>query len=468
MHWCCLHITITSKPPSLHSSIRDLNVNGHDVAAVHIQMSEGETKALLVVGSNEGLLCGWDVDTSDWTSELKFRFCPAPESLRTVEFCGGTRSHLLVTGGASENLSVYNTKTRRQVGTLMQHTSIVTCAAFHGASNMLSGSDDRTIAVWRCKDWSCVHLLGGHKGGVNSVSIHPSGKLALSVARDRTLRMWNLIKGRCAFIRRLPVEAARVRWAPDGQRFLIVMGTSVAVYAAGGAEAAEPCTLQHPRRVNDAVFLSPDVVASGGEDGGVVRLWRIDGDAAPCATELCTGFNTRIRALSPLRTGSKAALANMVVCSLDGCIQVWDAAAAFAAEKDGGEDLESSDEEESDGDNQTSRGVHAGKLLELQTGGDPRITTLAVRSAQITDCSEGQGPSGGNADGGGATTMADMLAQGPPQQSRKKETGSGTSKKRKAKDLNTNLDVTKKAKKAKKAKKTPGVKKTKTGKKAKK
>ena len=34
---------------------------------------------------------------------------------------------------------------------------------------------------------------------MNAVTIHPSGKLALSVSKDKTLRTWNLLKGRAAY-----------------------------------------------------------------------------------------------------------------------------------------------------------------------------------------------------------------------------------------------------------------------------
>lgn len=38
---------------------------------------------------------------------------------------------------------------------------------------------------------------------VNCISIHPTGKLALSVSKDMTLRTWNLIKGRSAYVTNL-------------------------------------------------------------------------------------------------------------------------------------------------------------------------------------------------------------------------------------------------------------------------
>lgn len=34
---------------------------------------------------------------------------------------------------------------------------------------------------------------------VTCLAVHPSGKMALSVGKDHTLRTWNLVKGRPAY-----------------------------------------------------------------------------------------------------------------------------------------------------------------------------------------------------------------------------------------------------------------------------
>jgi WD40 repeat protein len=52
-------------------------------------------------------------------------------------------------------------------------------------------------------------------GAVNSLAVHPSGKLALSVGRDKTLRVWNLLVGKPAFTTTRPVgvlPAPQVVW----------------------------------------------------------------------------------------------------------------------------------------------------------------------------------------------------------------------------------------------------------------
>lgn len=48
--------------------------------------------------------------------------------------------------------------------------------------------------------FQCEKTLRGHKGPVLSVSVHPSGKLALSVGKDKTMYTWNLINGRKAYV----------------------------------------------------------------------------------------------------------------------------------------------------------------------------------------------------------------------------------------------------------------------------
>jgi WD40 repeat protein len=53
------------------------------------------------------------------------------------------------------------------------------------ASHMFTGSSDGAICVWKAGgDWQHLKIMRGHKSSVNSISVHPSGKLALSVARS--------------------------------------------------------------------------------------------------------------------------------------------------------------------------------------------------------------------------------------------------------------------------------------------
>ena len=97
-------------------------------------------------------------------------------------------------------------------------------------------------------------MLSGHKEAITSVAIHPSGKLALSVSKDNTLKLWNLVQGtmqyyiftqsrlpltsrvivmrspgRCSFTRRLRGAAEKVLWSPSGEYYLLTVQMEVQV-----------------------------------------------------------------------------------------------------------------------------------------------------------------------------------------------------------------------------------------------
>lgn len=75
--------------------------------------------------------------------------------------------------------------------------------------NLLSAAEDGSIHVWKVGGgWHHMRSLRGHKAAVNDLSIHPSGKVALSVSHDMHLRLWDLYKGRCQYTAPLEAEAS--------------------------------------------------------------------------------------------------------------------------------------------------------------------------------------------------------------------------------------------------------------------
>ena len=68
--------------------------------------------------------------------------------------------------------------------------------SFATRQHLISASEGGTICVFHARDWSVMRSLRGHKGRVNGVAVHPSMKVALSVGKDRTLRMWDLMRGK--------------------------------------------------------------------------------------------------------------------------------------------------------------------------------------------------------------------------------------------------------------------------------
>eukprot|EP00697_Spironema_sp_BW2_P010680 gnl/Spiro4/26016_TR12956_c0_g1_i1.p2 gnl/Spiro4/26016_TR12956_c0_g1~~gnl/Spiro4/26016_TR12956_c0_g1_i1.p2 ORF type:complete len:440 (+),score=150.20 gnl/Spiro4/26016_TR12956_c0_g1_i1:97-1416(+) len=62
---------------------------------------------------------------------------------------------------------------------------------------LLSGSRDRTIKIWNTFTCQCLLTLVGHDNWVRSVIGHPNGNFLISVADDKSIRVWELRSQRC-------------------------------------------------------------------------------------------------------------------------------------------------------------------------------------------------------------------------------------------------------------------------------
>eukprot|EP00606_Chrysophyceae_sp_TOSAG23-5_P000562 GSChrysophyteH2.ASY1.ANO1.1152.1 assembled CDS len=211
-----------------------------------------------VAVSYEGSLFGWDVNAREdgedegLVSDLVFGFHAAQGSLKALSVSESGK--YMVCGGMDEHIRIFNVAENRCLGELNGHTGAITCLEFVGDKFIVSGSDDMNLCIWRVQDWECVHILGGHKASVNDLSIHPSGKMALSVSKDNTLKLWNLVQGRCAFTRRLQGPADKVEWNSDGNFYLLVVGAVLHVYDA--ADNKRLSATKFPARVNQARFTN--------------------------------------------------------------------------------------------------------------------------------------------------------------------------------------------------------------------
>jgi protein MAK11 len=95
-------------------------------------------------------------------------------------------------------------------------------------------------------------------------------RLALSVCKEKKLRLWNLLTGRCNYTSTL-TEASRILlWSPAGDAYVVSAGKALRVHALAGA--GEPVLLRHDSPPLAAAFAAPSVLASGCADG-LLYLW---------------------------------------------------------------------------------------------------------------------------------------------------------------------------------------------------
>ena len=244
-------------------------------------MSELPSALTIVAGTYDGVLIGWNNEKE--RNELNMAFAmPAHEgSVRSLSIIpqNNQNSHrssgIMVSGGFDESLKVYNLKTKKEVGETKTPQDLGTpvCSEFAPPSDgthMLVGLSSGRIAMYKRSDWSVVHVLGGHEGGVACVSCHPSGKLALSGGiKDGTMRLWDLTKGRLAFVHKLNLATAdrsgsnkplprvnSICWSADGTKYAFCFDKRVT--ARDSISGKDLVDIELPARPNQICFLGDD------------------------------------------------------------------------------------------------------------------------------------------------------------------------------------------------------------------
>lgn len=278
----------------------------------------------LVAGSYERFLWGWRVEKKKNQLQPIFSY---PAHLAPIK-CIASWGSVLATGGADDTIKIFDTNAQRDMGTLIHHTGAVTTLCFYGSvvpsypSNLLSGSEDGVVCIWDTDSWLLYKTMKGHKKGVSDLSIHPSGRLCLSVGRDSHLNMYDLLKGRRSFTSKLPSEASLIRFAPqEGNTYSLCVEHAVIVHSAEDGRTLQ--TLTHDKRVLCMNQQEDDVIFTGGEDR-TIRGW--DTRSAKLALSVTNAHSNRIRGLAVWGADQTSENAPFYVASAssDGCIHVWD------------------------------------------------------------------------------------------------------------------------------------------------
>jgi len=145
----------------------------------------------------------------------------------------------------------------------------------------ISGGSDRTVKMWDLLHGRCLQTLEGHTDDVQSVSVTPDGQCAVSGSRDHTVRVWSLATGHCLQTLEGHTDEVRsVSVTPDDRR--AVSGSLDGIVQVWDLERGVCLhTFEgHKYRITSASF-TPDgryAVSSSAD----VRVWDLTNEACIC------------------------------------------------------------------------------------------------------------------------------------------------------------------------------------------
>lgn len=127
--------------------------------------------------------------------------------------------------------------------------------------------------------YSLQYIFSGRP--VTAIAVHPSDKLALSVGGDKTLRTWNLIKGRPAFTINLASKGVilptEIKFSPGGDRFSLVSQQTIDVWTISKAGVEKRITCNS--KPTSVQWLTDERLFVGLENGNVITLTVSDTEA---------------------------------------------------------------------------------------------------------------------------------------------------------------------------------------------
>lgn len=412
------------------------------------------SRLIIIAGTYDGVLAGFDTvshareqDAHDVDlmllrkndgTHLKLSFAMAAHegSVRCLDICsstamthdkkrprdGGEIMHepgSLLSGGFDETINIFNLQKHTQAGELKTPNDLGSplccsfappslCAGAAPPTHALVGTTSGKIVLYKKRDWSVQHVLSGHdEGGVQCLAVHPTGRMALSGGRDGKIVLWDLMKGRLAFVYKIAMKKKNrkesvnhIVWSEDGNRYAFCYGSKIT--ARDVASGEDLLDVDMPSRVNQLAFIGgPEgmFLAAACDDGGlpVLEVGQLeeDGDAntrraimAIEPVDKVVAGDDRLKCIRSIEGGSGFLV---VTANSGGVISVMDLEGAARmmltpSSDDGSDDENDSDSTSKDTDDSDGDIEVACEILDsVRIGSGARITNLTAWSSAGED-----------------------------------------------------------------------------------
>lgn len=282
---------------------------------------EGE----LIIGTYEDFVLGYNLMKNGKSYLLEQSFAVRSHSGSVRCLATNQSGTIAISCGIDEMVNIFDLKRRK----LLQTVEVAaTCATFVQDSHFILGSSTGHIYIYEFNkaSISLVKTLVGHKENVFSLSVHPSNKVLLSLSKDNTMRTWNLIKGRIAYVTNIKTTAHTINWSPNGDQFIISTNNELYLYDITGVLKN---TITLDKRMNCLDFRDENNVIVALESGHVQVIDLNNSDVLLNHKV----HENRVKSVRLMKQKMTDGLERAVTVSSDGQIKIWSLNKAGKLEK---------------------------------------------------------------------------------------------------------------------------------------
>lgn len=290
----------------------------------------------LIAGSYERFIFGFEFSPAGDGQEagaLKRAFTYAAH--KSPVKCVVRYGSILASGGADDTIHLFDLKGPKDLGFLMNPCDgavtalhMVTPYAKDSPSHMLSGSQDGGITVWKVGSWQSLKSMRGHTKEINGLAVHPSGTVVLSVAHDRSLKLWNLVTGKCGYTTKLELEAQDVQFDGTGMNYALQCGSLLSLHNVERTEGVV-ATFKVPGKALCMTWQSMHTLLAGSDDGSL-RMFDIRQPGGEAAWSVDKAHRVRIKGVCCIAAPGAGGPpmfpegAAIGTASNDGLVKLWD------------------------------------------------------------------------------------------------------------------------------------------------
>lgn len=196
----------------------------------------------LVAGSYERFIWGYKLKSRKHSDSLAlaplFSFPSHLSTIKAVAVAGSAA----VSGGNDDTIKIYDLSSSSEIGSL-HHTSTITSLSFFSPPslfsfprNLIAADAEGSVSIYDADPFVLLKTVKIHKKAINSLSVHPSGKLALTVGHDECLAMVNLVRGRRSFFCKLSKESSIVQFDVSGDKFFMAVDEKISLHESEDAK----------------------------------------------------------------------------------------------------------------------------------------------------------------------------------------------------------------------------------------